>query len=91
MEDYLQSEFLILIPVLNVLGALLKHTLGERAHRWIPAVLGGLGVLLVGLWQWVGGVTPLPTLLVTSLVQGLLAAGASVYVHQLLKQMTDTQ
>ena len=42
--EYIRSELLLLIPVLNIVGAVLKKS--RLPDRWIPLLLGGLGILL---------------------------------------------
>ena len=39
--EYIRSELLLLIPVLNIVGAVLKKS--RLPDRWIPLLLGGLG------------------------------------------------
>ena len=43
--EYIRSELLLLIPVLNIVGAVLKKS--RLPDRWIPLLLGGLGILLL--------------------------------------------
>ncbi len=80
--EYIRSELLLLIPVLNIVGAVLKKS--RLPDRWIPLLLGGLGILLsatsVRPAQETGGAV------FTAVTQGILLAGASVYVHQLYVQ-----
>lgn len=73
---YIVEEALIVIPVLWVIGKLLKDT--PKIQNWlIPWVL-----LVVGVVATMGimGFT------IESAIQGVLVAGASVFGHQLLKQ-----
>ncbi len=73
---YIVEEALIVIPVLWVIGKLLKEI--PKIQNWlIPWVLLVIGVLAT---MGIMGFT------VESAIQGVLVAGASVFGHQLLKQ-----
>lgn len=87
-QDYIRSELLILIPVLYCIGAGLKKS--PLPDKWIPAVLGVTGVLLSGLWvaatTEIASGRDLAAAAFSAATQGILAAGASVYVNQLYVQ-----
>ena len=86
--EYIRSELLLLIPVLNIVGAVLKKS--RLPDRWIPLLLGGLGILLsaVRVLSTTSVRTAQETVgaVFTAVTQGILLAGASVYVHQLYVQ-----
>ena len=68
---------LILIPVLYVLGAILKGT--EKVEdKYIPVVLLPVGIVLAML---IVGFN------VNGFIQGILVTGATVYANQLIKQV----
>lgn len=74
--EYIVADALILIPVLFVLGLLLKNT--PRIKDWlIPWVLLVIGLVLAVLI--VGD-------LLQGIIQGVLVVGATVLAHQLIKQ-----
>ena len=88
LKEFIKPELLILVPVLYLFGSALKKS--ELKDKYIPWMLGTVAVLLslvlvfatstLSDWQSVllaafSGVT-----------QGVLCAGASVYVNQLVKQ-----
>lgn len=74
--NYIVEEALIVIPVLWVIGKLLKDI--PSIQNWlIPWVLLVVGVLAT---MGIMGFT------IESAIQGVLVAGASVFGHQLLKQ-----
>lgn len=77
-EQYVIEEALILIPVLLVIGKLLKQS--PIADWVIPYVLLVFGVVLSFL---------LLGFAVASFVQGVLIVGASVFTHQLIKQTNE--
>ena len=75
--NYVVEEGLIMIPVLYIIGEIVKGT-EWLTDKWIPLVLLVISV----------GFTP--TLLgsynATNIVQAVLVAGATVFSHELLKQ-----
>ncbi|HOV70054.1 MAG TPA: phage holin family protein [Clostridia bacterium] len=79
--SFLSEQALTLVPVLWVLGALLKKT--PKLPNWlIPYILLAAGVLLT---------CALLGFNVRSLVQGVLVTGAAVFGHQLLKQFSEAK
>lgn len=89
IQEYIKPELLALAAVLYVLGMGCKRS-GTIADKWIPYILGGAGILLACLYVF--GVSDLSsasqvlTALFTGVTQGLLCAGASVYVNQMVRQ-----
>lgn len=79
--QYICAELLILIPVLYAIGYGLKKT-EKIKDNYIPAILGGVGVLFALLY--VHSFTA--TGIFTAITQGILCAAAAVYAHQLYKQ-----
>ena len=86
--EYIRPELLLTVPVLWVLGKILKEGTFLR-DTWIPLVLGGAGILLAVCWIGGGGEPFGVTGLFTAVTQGILCAGAAVYGHQLIKQMKN--
>lgn len=83
LQTFIKPELLILIPVMYFIGLGLKKS--KVKDEWIPWTLG---VASVGLSAtYVCGTEAITLLSVfTSITQGILCAGASVYVNQLIKQ-----
>lgn len=90
--NYINPALLVLIPVLYIIGKFIKQSEKIR-DNYIPAILGGLGVLLAVLW--VLSTSDVHTAqgwflaAFTAFVQGILCAGAAVYANQLIKQAGD--
>ena len=89
-KDYIEAELLVLVPVLFIFGYFFKKArfiLDES----IPLMLGALGIALSLLWVMatIEMVTWQDRYLAafTAVVQGVLAAGAAVYLHQVYKQL----
>jgi len=77
MEKYLFEQSLILIPVLNVLGLIIKQ-IEKINDKYIPLIL--LFFAFTGAFL-LGGVS------VQSAIQAVLVTGTAVYGDQLVKQM----
>lgn len=74
--SYMSQQALVLVPILYLIGMVLKST--PKVSDWlIPYILGGLGIIGAFLLLGVN---------IQSVIQGILAAGASVYVNQAIKQ-----
>ena len=84
LQEYIKPELLVLIPVLYVIGMIIKNT--ERINdKYIPAVIGVCGVLLSTLYVLATeGVSLMSAF--TSITQGILVTGVAVYVNQLIVQ-----
>lgn len=87
-QEFINPELLILIPVLYVLGEAIKKS--AIHNKFIPLALGIVSVVLCALWVFstneiVGGKEILMAIF-TSITQGVLIAGATVYTNQLLVQ-----
>lgn len=91
ITDYIQPELLVLIPVLVLIGAGIKKS--PIRDELIPIILGAVAVTLSLVW--VLATCELPDgqavlmAIFTGLTQGVLVAGASVYTHQIHKQLTE--
>ena len=85
-QEYIKPELLILIPVLYLIGIALKKS--EFKDKFIPWVLGAISIVLSGIWVFANADTSGNVLIAifTVITQGVLIAGASVYVNQLIKQ-----
>jgi len=77
--NYITENALILVPVLLVIGAILKNT--ERIKdKYIPLILLPAGIIL-SVWVMNGFTAD-------SVIQGILVVGAAVYGNQLVKQIS---
>lgn len=87
-QEYIKPELLVLIPVLYLIGVGLKKS--ALSDKWIPLVLGIAGVVLSAVYVLATGemADARGWLLggFTAITQGILLAGASVYVNQIVKQ-----
>lgn len=87
-QEYIKSELLVLVPVLYIIGLGLKKS--KLNDKWIPLALGITSITLSAVWviatSQITNVQEVAAALFTSITQGILAAGASVYVNQLYVQ-----
>ena len=74
---YIVAEGLVMVPVLFVIGEIVKGT-ELLVNKWIPLVLLGTSLIMTPLV--LGGYTA------NNLVQAILLAGAAVYSDQIIKQ-----
>lgn len=75
--SYIIEEGLIMIPVLYIIGEIIKFT-GVLNNKWIPLTLLVFSVLFTPLL--LGGFTP------DNIVQAVLVTGVTVLGDQLIKQ-----
>lgn len=89
LTDYIKPELLILVPVLYCVGLAFKKS-AVVADKFIPLLLGACGVVLSVLYVLstsdVTGWQAALSGVFVALTQGVLCAGASVYVNQVIKQ-----
>lgn len=87
-EQFIKPELLILIPVLYLTGIGLKKS--KLPDKYIPLLLGAISVLLSAAWVMATSVpvgwAAVSNAIFVSVTQGILAAGSSVYIHQLYVQ-----
>lgn len=87
-KDYIKTELLILIPVFYIIGIGLKKS--KVPDKRIPVIIGIIGILLSAVWVTatsdIFGIKDAAYAVFTSVTQGILAAGASVYANQLIVQ-----
>ena len=88
LKEFIKPELLVLVPVLYLVGIALKRS--AVADKNIPWILGAAGVVLSYLWIAgtcrMANAQEIVLAAFTGLVQGILAAGASVFVNQIVKQ-----
>ena len=93
MKEFVKPELLVLVPVLYLVGAGLKKS--ELKDKMIPAVLGMAGVLLAAMYisatGTFAGTQDVIAGAFAALTQGILCAGASVYVNQIAKQANKNE
>ena len=88
LKEFIKPELLVLIPVLYLFGMALKKS--QVADKHIPWLLGVASVVLSFIFiiatSVINGWQEALMAVFLGLTQGVLCAGASVYVNQLVKQ-----
>lgn len=94
ITNYVKPELLIVAVVLYFVGMGLKHAQAVK-DKYIPVILGAGGILLATIY--VIATCPLGTMqdiamaVFTAIVQGILVAGLSTYVNQVVKQINKAE
>ena len=92
--NYVQPELIVVALVLYFIGMGLKKA-EAVPDKYIPLILGGIGVVLCAIW--VLATCPLDSgqniamAIFTAIIQGILVAGLSTYVNQIIKQVQKTE
>ena len=90
ISEYIKPELIVLAVMLYILGMGLKKS-ATIADKWIPYILGAAGVVLALVWVCATSDLSAPQgvlmAIFTGITQGVICAGASVYVNQLIKQV----
>lgn len=87
--NYVKPELIVVAVVLYFVGVGLKKS-ETVADKYIPIILGVVGVVLCAIW--VLATCPIDTgqniamAVFTAIVQGILVAGLSTYINQIIKQ-----
>jgi hypothetical protein len=84
LNEFIKPELLVLVPVLYIVGMGLKNT-KKIADEFIPIIVGCCGILLSCMYVIGEHGISVPGMF-TSITQGILCAGATVYVNQIVKQ-----
>lgn len=87
--NYVKPELIVVAIVLYFIGMGLKRA-ETIPDKYIPLILGGIGIVLCAIW--VLATCPLDTgqniamAVFTAIIQGILVAGLSTYINQIIKQ-----
>ena len=89
-QNYIEPELFILIPVIYLIGIAIKKS--SVKDKFIPLVLGGISIVLCAIWIFAScetyNATDVMFAIFGAITQGILIAGASVYINQIAKQST---
>ena len=92
--NYIKPELIVVAIVLYFIGLGIKKTESIK-DKYIPCILGILGIALAAIWVFpnspIGTVQEVIMAVFTSIVQGILVAGLSTYVNQLIKQTSKRE
>ena len=92
--NYVKPELIVVAIVLYFIGMGLKQAQALK-DKYIPLILGGIGIVLCAIWVF--ATCPLDSgqniamAIFTAIIQGILVAGLSTYVNQIIKQVQKTE
>lgn len=94
VQNYVKPELLVVAVVLYFIGMGIKNT--EKINdKYIPVILGTIGVIISAIYviatSTFNGYQSILMAIFTSIVQGILVAGLSVYANQVVKQAQKTE
>lgn len=88
ITEYIKPELLVLIPVMYLVGVAIKKS--EVKDKIIPWILGAISIMLSAIYTLatsdLNTAANILLAVFTAITQGVLIAGASVYVNQLVVQ-----
>ena len=91
---YVKPELIVVAIVLYFCGMALKQTQVVK-DKYIPMLLGAGGIVLCGIWVLatspLGNGQEIAMAVFTAIVQGILMAGLSNYVNQIIKQANKNE
>ena len=91
--SYIEPELFIIVPVLYVLGIMIKKS--SINDKWIPIILGIMGILLATVYKLAAHIPcdfPKALQIVfAGTTQGILCASGSVYADNIIKQLKKTE
>lgn len=89
IQNYVKPELLVVAIVLYFIGIGVKNT-EKISDKYIPIILGIIGIAISAIYvvatSAFNGYQSVLMAIFTSIVQGILVAGLSVYANQLIKQ-----
>ena len=94
IANYVKPELIVVAIVLYFIGIWLKKAAFMK-DKYIPLVLGIVGIFVCGIWvmataSFATG-QDIALAVFTAIVQGILVAGLSTYVNQILKQLNKEE
>lgn len=92
--NYIKPELIVVAIVLYFVGLGIKKAESIK-DKYIPCILGILGIALAAIWVFanspIGTIQEVLMAVFTSIVQGILVAGLSTYVNQIIKQTSKNE
>lgn len=87
--NYVKPELIVVAIALYFVGIALKQAQAVK-DKFIPLIIGGISIVICAMYVFATSTFGTPQDIVmaifTAVVQGILVAGLSTYVNQLIKQ-----
>ena len=96
ITNYVKPELVVVAIALYLyfVGMALKQAQAVK-DKYIPLILGGISIMICAMYVFATSACSTPQDIVmaifTAIVQGILVAGLSTYVNQLIKQTTKDE
>lgn len=94
VTDYVKPELIVVALALYFLGIWLKQSEAVK-DKYIPLINGGVSIVICGFYVLAtctcSTSQEIAMAVFTAVTQGILAAGLSTYVNQLIKQAGKTE
>ena len=92
--NYVKPELIVVAVALYFLGMALKQAQAVK-DKYIPLILGGVSIVLCAVWvlatSEIGTGQQAAMAVFTAITQGILVAGLSNYVNQIIKQAQKSE
>ena len=92
--NYVKPELIVVAVVLYFLGMGIKQSQTVK-DKYIPLVNGSVGIVLCGVYVLATSACQtgqeIAMAIFTAITQGILVAGLSTYVNQIIKQVSKTE
>ena len=92
--EYVKPELLVVAIVLYFVGMALKQSQAVK-DKYIPLILGAAGILICAVWVLavcdVHSPQTAAKAVFTAVTQGILVAGLSTYITQIIKQSAKNE
>ena len=94
LVNYVKPELLIVAVVLYFMGLFLKEAQPVK-DKYIPLILGGISVVVCAVYVFASSefksVQDAVMGIFTAFTQGILTAGLSTYINQVIKQLNKEE
>lgn len=94
ITNYVKPELIVVAIALYFVGMALKQAQTIK-DKYIPLILGGISILICAMYVFATSTCSTPQDIVmaifTTITQGILVAGLSTYVNQIVKQLNKEE
>lgn len=94
ITNYVKPELIVVAIALYFVGMALKQAQAIK-DKYIPLILGGISILICAMYVFATSTCNTPQDIVmaifTTITQGILVAGLSTYVNQIVKQLNKEE
>ena len=92
--NYVKPELIVVAVVLYFIGMRLKQAQAVK-DKYIPLILGGIGIVISAIYVFATCACStgqeIALAVFTAITQGVLVAGLSTYINQMVKQLNKEE